>query len=181
MKLEAIKRVCKHDGEYVIFNQDNAQQWIGTTNACYEVQHVRLNQESICALLDVDLWENDEDVREERFEFSALYPRHDIAPVDLQAMIGIRDNGSIMRIFSDGKRVYMVNDVFIKPAINKTSSYITFKVTENEAGDPLILIGDGMLTTAIIRPESAGATDVIVNAMQNIVAIYGRKDQEENT
>lgn len=180
MKLNAIKRVCKRDGEYVIFNADDAQQWIGTSNACYEVEGVRIDKQSIGALLDVDLSGNGEDVRAERFEFSALCPRDDIAPVDLQAMIGIRDNGSILRVFSDGKQVYIVDDIFIKPAINKTSGYITFKATENEAGDPLILIGDGMLTTAIIRPESSGATDVIVNAMRNIIAIHGRKGMEEN-
>lgn len=180
MKLAAIKRVCKRDGEYVIFNEDDGQQWIGTVNACYEVQGVRIQPQSIGALLDVDLNGKGADVREEQFKCSALCPREDTVPADLEMMIGISGNGEALRIFSDGERIYMVNEVFIKPAIHENSGYITFKATENTFGNQLILIGDGMLTTAIIRPESDGATDVIMHAMRSIIEIYSRKSGEEH-
>lgn len=134
MKLNAIKRVCKRDGEYVIFN-DNGNQWLGTSNAGYEVQNVYLKRESIGSLLDVDMSKSGEDVREEQLEFSALCPREDAVQVDLQVLIGIYGNGDIYRIFSDGQRIYIVNEVFIKPVFHQNSGYITFKATENKTGD----------------------------------------------
>ena len=143
MKLSAIKRCCVEENEFYIYRDINGEQWIGTHTAAWPVEgDLELTEGSIAAIFD-------------------LAPKK-AAQMDILAL----PLGSGSRLYAapatewDAQELGIVDMAKVKAA-RCAEDYQCMKIGINTDGEPLVLVKDGMLTTAVILPESEEVVDAI--------------------
>ena len=94
--------------------------------------------------------ESDIDVEEAVWMESRMYPTRR----DGQEM----RSGGVISYFGDDVRplvvdgmIYFVPEEYLAAA-EKTEGYTVYNIAQNAQGEPLVVVGDGMITTAIVRP-----------------------------
>lgn len=152
MKITRIKALCKGERHCMIYERGK-RQYIGTLNAAYPSGNIAIEKESIRTLFD---WPDvAKELRIEVVEFknSRLCPVHDWMNdlIQLQAgpVLTYIDETIVPLMYEHG--ILYVKEAYINAA-EKTEGYTLYYLAENADGELLVIMGDGLISTAIIKP-----------------------------
>lgn len=158
MKIQKIMALLKKSKRIYLAYKDG-KQWIGDGAAFYAIHNLpELDEDSIYAMLDVPEDKRggytveiidwlpcfDEDYRSEAAEGigNTLYTHY----------------GRTLQAFSCGDGVvYMIDIKLLKPVEIDFFGYGTASIIKSESGDPIIVIRDGLISLAVIKPIKLGA------------------------
>ena len=162
MKLGAIKRCCIEEKEFYIYESDSGEQWIGTHTAAWPVEgDLKLTEGSIAAIFDLA------PKKAAQMDILALPlgsgSRLYVAPAvewDAQELGIVEYLGERCLLLTCRGQMLAVDMAKVKAA-RCAEDYQCMKIGINTDGEPLVLVKDGMLTTAVILPESKEVVDAI--------------------
>lgn len=162
MKLSAIKRCCVEEKEFYIYESDCDEQWIGTHTAAWPVEgDLKLTEGSIAAIFDLKPKKAAQmDILALPFNRgSCLYAAPE-TEWDAQELGIVEYLGERCLLLTCRGRMLAVDMAKVKAA-RCAEDYQCMKIGINTDGEPLVLVKDGMLTTAVILPESEEVVDAI--------------------
>ena len=162
MKLGAIKRCCIEEKEFYIYESDGGEQWIGTHTAAWPVEgDLKLTEGSIAAIFDLKPQKaaQMDIIALPLGQGSRLYATP-AAEWDAQELGIVEYLGERCLLLTCCGRMLAVDMAKVKAA-RCAEDYQGMKVSVNADGELLVLVKDGMLTTAVILPESEKAVDTI--------------------
>ena len=162
MKLGAIKRCCIEEKEFYIYRDIGGEQWIGTHTAAWPVEgDLELTQGSIAAIFDLTAKKAAQmDILALQLEQDSRLYADPATEWDAQELGIVEYLGERCLLLTCCGRLLVVDMAKIKAA-RCAEEYQGMKVSVNADGEPLVLVKDGMLTTAVILPESKKAVDTI--------------------
>lgn len=171
MKITKIKALCRTAKKCIIYH-DGDRQYIGTTDAIYPADNLKLTPASVATLFDMP-----DALDALRIEESHLHA-YDIAPVRESRAPNLREGGVINYL---GEVLYaLVDDVsgsvlwvqadYIKAA-EYTEGYRMYRLAENKHEEPLIVIKDGLLVIGVVKPipkRTAESISGMLDALSNL-------------
>lgn len=174
MKINRIKALCKAAHKCVIYSEGD-RQYIGTTAAIYPADGLMLTPASVATLFDMPDAADVMRLEEKTIE------QCDIAPVTACNVSTLREGGFIswlgeplQALVDDvSGAVLWVHDSYIRAA-EYTEEYRTYRLGENEKGEPLVLIKDGFLTIGIVKPipkRTAKSISMALEGLSQLVPI----------
>lgn len=153
MKVTRIKALCKAEKCCIIYDQLGERQMIGTESAAYPVDHLMLTKDSIRTLFDWPDVANELRIETMQLEESRLHPGY--APCfkmeQLRTGMPISYIDETIIPLMAGNRILFVRADYVNAA-EKTEGYAMYYLAQNGRGEPLVVLGDGLFITAIIRP-----------------------------
>lgn len=176
MKINKIKALCKREAHCMIYAQGGGCL-IGTRNAVYPAGELKINRRTIATLFDWPDVEGDIAVEEAVWTDSRNYPSEMgySSEQELKACGVITYTGDEVRpLATDGLdgMIYFVLEDYLAAA-EKTEGYTVYSLAHNAEGEPLIVVGDGMITTAIVRPlpkKTAANIRTYLQGMAELIA-----------
>ena len=181
MKVTRIKNLCKAERHCVIYQQ-GGRTLIGTRNAAYMSEELVITPKGIKTLFDWPEVETDIAVEVRKMSESRMLPMNTYKSQLVELVPGweITCSGDTVVPLMHKMGLYFVNKAYIDAA-EKTERYTSYHLSENVDGEPLILIGDGLMTTAIIKPrnrrEAINIRDYL-GRMANMTA-FGWPDEDK--
>lgn len=175
MKITSIKKLCAEAHMCMIYDTDGSRQWIGMMDAIYPADGLTMNAGTIPVLFDMPDAESKMEIGHDVIWRSELVPRDCEIEVESERWQELKCGIPIVYL---GEKVYplvheggilFVRGDFVKPAIRK-NDYLVFKLTYNGFGHPLIVIGNGLETTGIVRPTP-------MKEAQNLLELLGKYAQ----
>lgn len=162
MKLGAIKRCCVKEKEFYIYRDINGEQWIGTHTAAWPVEgDLELTEGSIAAIFDLKTKKAAKmDILALRLEEDSRLYADPATEWDAQELGIVEYLGERCLLLTCRGRMLAVDMAKVKAA-RCAEDYQCMKIGINTDGEPLVLVKDGMLTTAVILPESKEVVDAI--------------------
>ena len=167
MKLGAIKRCCIEEKEFYIYRNDEGEQWIGTHTAAWPVEgDLQITEGSIAAIFDLTAKKAAQmDILALPLgQGSRLYA--DPATEWDTYELGIVECLGERYLLLACRGQMLVVDMAKVKAARSAEEYQGMKVSVNADGEPLVLVKDGMLTTAVIMTEGEST----VNAIRAMIA-----------
>lgn len=168
MKVTRIKALCKDEGQAIIYN-DFGRQYLGTAQAAYPAENIKIQKTSIPTLFDWPTALGDMNVDVMELEGSMMMPEGGIVGIPF------REEGKLFPEMEIGDFVLMsdretreilfVQEELIRAA-EKTEGYQMFHRGENANGEPLVIISDGMIVTGIVRPVKQKTAERIAATMR---------------
>ncbi|MBQ8617626.1 MAG: hypothetical protein IJ418_08940 [Clostridia bacterium] len=186
MKITHIKKLCVEAHMCMIYDTDGNRQWIGTQDTIYPADELMLSVRNIATLFDMPDAESRMEIGQEEIWRSELVPGDCEIDFELERWQELKCGIPIVYL---GDKLYplanehggilFVKADYVKPAIRK-NDYLVFKLTYNQFGHPLIVIGNGMETTGIVRPvpkkEAENLLDLLARYSQMQAAGSPAKD-----
>lgn len=171
MKLGAIKRCCIDAKEFYIYQDDGGEQWIGTHTAAWPVEgDLKLTEGSIAAIFDLAPKKAARmDIVTLPFDQGSRLYAAPMTEWDAQELGIVEYLGERCLLLTCRGRMLAVDMAKVKAA-RSAEDYQGMKVSINTDGEPLVLVKDGMLTTAVILPESEDT----VNAIRTMIGRMAR-------
>ncbi len=162
MKLGAIKRCCIEEKEFYIYRDIGGEQWIGTHTAAWPVEgDLELTQGSIAAIFDLKTKKAAQmDILTLPLDQDSRLYADPATEWDAQELGIVEYLGERCLLLTCRGRMLVVDMAKVKAA-RSAEEYQGMKVGLNTDGEPLVLVKDGILTTAVILPESAAAVGAI--------------------
>lgn len=166
MKLSAIKRCCIAEKEFYIYQGDSGGQWIGTHTAAWPVESdLQLTEGSIASIFDLEPRKAERmDILALPFAYGARLYTNPTMEWDAYELGIVECFGERYLLLACRGQMLVVDMEKVKAA-RSAEDYQEIKVGVNADGEPLVLVKDGMLTTAVIMPEG----EKTVNAIRTMV------------
>ena len=193
MKLSAIKRVCMDAKQFCIYDEEDGTQWIGTQDAAYPVGGELFSEANIAEIFDLTPKQEEKvEVRRMDWETSDLICREDIVGVGMAKMaqgLQVYYVGTMMQTLAYRGRLYLVRAMDIKAAGVSDRGYLDYYMDEDDAGNPLVVISDGMIVAGVVRPLDREISKGMLGWMREYgqmipggkeVETFGAKDGGEN-
>lgn len=181
MKFTRIKALCKAEHCCIIYKQ-GGRTLLGTRNAAYPAEDLVISHKSIRTLFDWPDVEADITIEVRKMQESRLKPESEYKNqlVELKPGWEITCAGDTAVPLMHENGLYFVNKAYIDAA-EKTEGYTSYHLSENIDGEPLIIVGDGLMTTAIIKPMSKGTARNIRDYLERMAGFYvfGWPDEEK--
>ena len=154
MKVTRIKNLCKA-GRHCIIYQQGGRTLIGTRDAAYPSEELKITPKGIKTLFDWPEVEADITIEVRKMSESRMMPMSEYKSqlIELKPGWEITCAGDTVVPLMHEMGMYFVNKAYIDAA-EKTEGYTSYHLSENIDGEPLIIVGDGLMTTAIIKPET---------------------------
>lgn len=174
MKLGAIKRCCIDAKEFYIYQDDGGEQWIGTHTAAWLVEgDLKLTEGSIAAIFDLAPKKAARmDIVTLLFDRGSRLYAAPMTEWDAQELGIVEYLGERCLLLTCRGRMLAVDMAKVKAA-RSAEDYQGMKVSINTDGEPLVLVKDGMLTTAVILPESEDTVNAIRAMIGRMARSYG--------
>ena len=180
MKVTRIKNLCKAEKHCIIYHQ-GGRHLIGTRNAAYPAEDLVISHKSIKTLFDWPDVEADIAIEVRKMQESRLKPESEYKNqlVELKPGWEISCAGDTIVPLMHENGLYFVNKAYIDAA-EKIEGYTHYYLSENAMGEPLVVISDGMITTAIVKPLPVNTAKGICTYMTEICKanVQGWPDQE---
>lgn len=174
MKIAKIKKVCQEERMCIIYNSASGKQWIGTQTAMYPTDGLLLERQTIPTLFDMPDAKNRMEIGEMEMEMCPLMPIDGEAEIQLDEWPELQMG---MPIFAWGEKIYTLLDhqgrIFfvrenkVKPAI-KGNEYMKFRLAVDAWGQPLVVIGDGMMVNGIVKPNNITEAQAMTEMLQKM-------------
>lgn len=181
MKVTRIKSLCKAEKHCIIYHQ-GGRRLIGTRNAAYLAEDLAISHKSIKTLFDWPDVEADIIIEVRKMQESKLKPESEYKNqlVELKPGWEIRSAGDTAVPLMHENGLYFVNKAYIDAA-EKTEGYTSYHLSENIDGEPLIIVGDGLMTTAIIKPVCKRMASNIRDYLERLtrLSVYGWPDEDK--
>lgn len=170
MKLSAIKRCCVEEKEFYIYESDCGEQWIGTHTAAWPVEgDLKLTEGSIAAIFDLKPKKAAQmDVLALPLNRGSCLYAAPATEWDAQELGIVEYLGERCLLLTYRGRMLAVDMAKVKAA-RCAEDYQCMKIGINTDGEPLVFVKDGMLTTAVILPES----EEVVDAIRAMIGAHG--------
>lgn len=174
MKINKIKALCKAEKQCVIY-ESGARRMLGTLNAAYPAEGLSISKSSLRTLFDWPDVEDEINIETMLLEDSRLCP-HNFGINSTQGMtIGYpitHLDEAVIPLGKDGK-LYFVKEEYVN-AEEKTEGYTKYYLARNVLGEPLVVVSDGLITTAIIKPLPRGMAEKIRIYMESMGKMTAR-------
>ena len=181
MKVTRIKNLCKAEKHCIIYKQ-GGRTLIGTRDVAYPSEELEITKKSIKTLFDWPTVEVDITIEERKMNESRLLPLETYKAhlIELKQGWEITRAGDTVVPLMHAMGLYFVRKEYIDAA-EKTEGYTSYHLSENVDGEPLIIVGDGLVTTAIIKPlsrrEASNIRDYL-GRMSNML-VFGWPDADK--
>lgn len=175
MKITQIKKLCVEAHMCMIWETGGDRQWIGTPDAIYPVDGMKIDKQNVKVIFDMPDADNKMDIGVEEIVMCELVPDDSEINYELERW---KEMSCGIPIVYLGEKLYplvhedgilFVRADFVSPAIRK-NDYLVFKMTYNGFGHPLVMIGNGLETTGIVRP-------VPMKEAENLLDLLGKYAQ----
>lgn len=181
MKVTRIKNLCKAERHCIIYQQ-GGRTLIGTRNAAYPSEELTITPKALRTLFDWTSVEEDITIEARKMQESRLLPMSEYKSqlIELKPGWEITCMGDTVVPLMHAMGLYFVRKEYIDAA-EKTEGYTSYHLSENIDGEPLIIVGDGLMTTAIIKPinrREAGNIRDYMGRMSNMM-VFGWPDEEK--
>lgn len=181
MKVTRIKNLCKAEKHCLIYKQ-GGRTLLGTRNVAYPAEELAITEKSIKTLFDWPDVEADITIEVRKMGESRMMPMSEYKSQQIELKPGweITCAGDTVVPLLHESGMYFVNKAYIDAA-EKTEGYTSYHLSENIDGEPLIIIGDGLMTTAIIKPESRRTANGIRDYLERMTRIpaFGWPDEDK--
>lgn len=175
MKIAAIKKLCIEAHMCMIYNTEGDRQWIGTDEAIYPADGLGLNKQNITVIFDMPDAEEKMEIGAGAIQMCELMPRENETEItlatweELHAGIPMEYMGDAVFPLMHRNGIMFVRKDYVKPAIRK-NDYLAFKLARNGFEHPLIVIGNGLDVSGIVRPvpekEARGLMETLQRYLQ---------------
>lgn len=171
MKVTRIKSLCKAEHCCIIYKQ-GGRTLLGTRNAAYAAEDVVISHKSIKTLFDWPDVEAEITIEVRKMSESRLKPVSEYKSqlIELRAGWEITCAGDTVVPLLHESGMYFVKKANIDAA-EKTEGYTSYHLSENIDGEPLIIVGDGLVTTAIIKPANRRTANGIQDYLQRMTQL----------
>lgn len=152
MKVTKIKSLCKAEHKCMIYEMGR-YRLIGTTNAAYPAENLAITTKGIATLFD---WPDVEEyivVDAMMFPESQLYPNTQYCSKEHELSVGFSINylGEEIVPLCCQEGVFFIRGVY-KDAAEKKEGYDRYHLARNVEGEPLVMLSDGLMAPAVIKP-----------------------------
>lgn len=181
MKITRIKAICKTEKHCIIYEQGESRRLIGTRNAAYPADELNISRYSLKTLFDWPDVLNDIGVETVALEETRMHPMSEwhqhlveLTPCWTVAYAG---EAIIPLMYKNG--LLFVREAYISAA-EKIEGYTHYYLSENAMGEPLVVISDGLIATAIVKPLPVNTAKGICTYMAELCRtnVQGWPDQE---
>lgn len=181
MKVTRIKNLCKAERHCIIYQQ-GGRTLIGTRNVAYPSEELKITPKALRTIFDWPSVGEDIGIEERKMSESRLMPMSEYKSqlIELKPGWEITCAGDKVVPLMHEMGLYFVRKEYIDAA-EKTEGYTSYHLSENIDGEPLVIVGDGLMTTAIIKPinrREAGNIRDYLGRMSNMMA-FGWPDEEK--
>lgn len=184
MKLSKVRKLVKEAGVLMLYtNRAGETCWIGTDRAAYSTGKLNVSRENVRELLDFDqkTWEK-LIVDEQKLADTEMIPESmewEEAGIMMSASFSVKSiMGEEIPIGSKSGDILLMRKEELEAAGTDENYTGIILTTERGFDSPLLLVFDGMMAKAIIKPESEAETDRLMSRMFRISTEYGMKEQE---
>lgn len=188
MKLSQIKQVCLDASEFILYDQDGRQQWLGTRSAIYPVNFGRISVGTIPDLFDLSEKQMETCVIQEA---QAPYLTQS-APGDLKGVEWYRSSpvrmgylGKAYRVLEqrtavreETRKVLLLPELALKP-IKKELEDIEFYYQQVVGNVHMVICAQGMLAEAYLAPVGVEKADEVMEAAGHLCMMYQRGQMRE--
>lgn len=181
MKFTRIKALCKTEKCCIIYRQ-GGRTLIGTRNAAYPAEELPITAKSIKTLFDWPDVEEDIPIEIKQMKDSRMCPmseyKNQLIELHPGWEISYRGEAILPLMYEGG--MFFVEQAYIAAA-EKTEGYTSYHASENIDGEPLIIVGDGLITTAIIKPMAKKEGYAIRDYLERMTnfTVFGWPDEEK--
>lgn len=179
MKVTRIKSLCKAEKKCMIY-QHGASRLIGTTNAAYPAENLAITTEGVATLFDWPDVQEDITVDAMMFAESQIFPHIMSTEKNKEMSVGFSINylGEEIVPLCHQSGVYFIRGVY-RDAAEKAEGYDRYYLAQNVEGEPLILLSDGLMTPAVIKPLPRKTAAEICNYLCRIGEMPARGWEHE--
>ena len=181
MKVTKIKNLCKAEKNCLIYKQ-GGRTLIGTRNVAYLSEGLEITKKSIKTLFDWPTVEVDIDIEERKMNESRMLPMemYKAHLIELKPGWEITGGNATVVPLMHAMGLCFVRKEYVDAA-EKTEGYTSYHLGENIDGEPLIIVGDGLVTTAIIKPETRRAAGNIRDYLSRMssMMVFGWPDEHK--
>ena len=174
MKINKIKALCKAEKQCVIY-ESGARRMLGTLNAVYPAERLSISKHSLRTLFDWTGVEGELNIETMLLEDSRLCPHNFGIASTQEMMIGYPItylDETVIPLGEDGK-LYFVKEEYVNAA-EKMEGYTKYYLARNILGEPLVVVSDGLITTAIIKPLPRNTAEKIRIYMESMGKMTAR-------
>ena len=152
MKVTKIKSLCKAEHKCMIYEMGR-YRLIGTTNAAYPAENLAITTEGIATLFDWPDVKEDIVVDAMMFPESQLYPNTQYCSKEHELSVGFSINyyGEEIVPLCCQEGVFFIRGVY-RDAAEKKEGYDRYHLARNVEGEPLVMLSDGLMAPAVIKP-----------------------------
>ena len=162
--------------------QAGGRTLIGTRNAAYPAEDLVISHKSVKTLFDWPDVEYDITIEVRKMQESRLHPVSEYKSQleGLKPGWEITCAGDTVVPLMNERGMFFVNKAYIEAA-EKTEGYTSYHASENSDGEPLIIVGDGLITTAIIKPVSRRTANNIRDYLERMtrMVVFGWPDEDK--
>ena len=168
MKVTKIKSLCKAEHKCMIYEMGR-YRLIGTTNAAYPAENLAITTEGIATLFDWPDVEEDITVDEMMFPESQLYPNTQYCSKEHELSVGFSINyyGEEIVPLCCREGVFFIRGAY-RDAAEKKEGYDRYYLARNVEGEPLVMLSDGLMAPAVIKPLPRKTAAEICNYLSTI-------------
>ena len=181
MKITKIKALCKAEKHCMIYKQ-GGRTLLGTRNAAYPAEDLEISRRNIKTLFDWPDVEGDINIEVRKMQESRLHPVSEYKSQleELKPGWEITCAGDTVVPLMHERGMFFVNKAYIEAA-EKTEGYTRYHASENSDGEPLIIVGDGLITTAIIKPRDQRTANNIRDYLERMtrMIVFGWPDEDK--
>lgn len=181
MKINKIKALCKAEKQCVIYDNGKSRM-LGTLNTVYPAEGLSISSRSLRTLFDWPDVEDELNIEVMPLENSRLCP-HDFSIVSAQEMtVGFPITylaETVIPLGKDGE-LYFVKEDYVNAA-EKMEGYTKYYLARNVLNEPLVVVSDGLITTAIIKPLPRSTAEKIRVYMEAVARMTASGWMDENT
>lgn len=182
MKFTKIKALCKAEKHCLIYKQGGGRTLIGTRNVAYPAEELEISRRSIKTLFDWPDVEESVAIEVRKMQESRMHPVSEYKSQlpELKPGWEITCAGDTAVPLMHEHGMYFVNKAYIEAA-EKTEGYTSYHVSQNDDGEPLIIMGDGLITTAIIKPINRRMANNIRDYLERMTRMiaFGWPDEDK--
>jgi len=175
MKLGKIASLFKKNKRIILYTAADGTQWISNGVAIYSMRGMPpLTPEIVLRFFDVPAdqlakWQCETEDLPAGIDFSDFVENDK----ELELMkVNIDWYGETFMFFPDGKEIYSIQAAYVMPMIG--GDYITYQKRKMAGGGHVIAVKDGLELMAIICPYDLGKSDVFVEEVDKLAALYSR-------
>lgn len=181
MKITRIKAICKAEKHCIIYEQGESRSLVGTRNAAYPADELNISRYSLKTLFDWPDVLNDIDVETVALEETRMHPMSEWHShlVELKPCWTVAYAGEAVIPLMHKTGLIFVRKTYVSAA-EKIEGNTHYYLSENAMGEPLVVISDGLITTAIVKPLPVNTAKGICTYMAELCRtnVQGWPDQE---
>lgn len=168
MKVTKIKNLCKAE-KYCIIYEQGKRRLVGTHNAAYPAENLAITTEGIGTLFDWPDVKEDITVDAMMFPQSQLYPNTQYCDNGQELSVGFSINyyGEEIVPLCCEAGVFFIRGAY-RDAAEKKEGYDRYYLARNVEGEPLVMLSDGLMAPAVIKPLPRKTAAEICNYLSTI-------------